>query len=268
MSGLIDNALAMLKRLKEPLPEQPEQRDESGNIIQESVPADSHAPADKILVGCSGGKDSMTVLDLVCRVFDRQNVFPFFLYFVRGLECEEKFVSGCEKRYGLKVIRLRHPDATAYAASGEFRPKKPSVDSRIQIVRWIEIEAVLRGRTGAKWIAYGHRISDSLQRRGMIMGSAGFLEKFQRIYPIWDWVPEDVISYLRIRKIPVPGMFGAKIHNTSGVSPNSTQCLEWLKQFYPKDYQKLVAVFPFAKSLLDRDKIRRDMDLEKPPEQR
>lgn len=255
MPGLVADALSMLERLHSP---------QTG---PEGEP-DQPALAEKILVGCSGGKDSMTVLDLVCRVYEPENVFPFFLYFVRDLECEEKYVAGCEKRYGRKVIRLRHPDATAYAACGEFRPKKPSVDSRIQVVKWIEIEAVLRGRTGARWIAYGHRISDSLQRRGMIMGAQGFLEKFQRIYPIWDWVPADVISYLRSNKIPIPGMFGAKIHNTSGVSPNSTQCLKWLQEEYPADYQKLIAVFPFAKALLVRDQIREDMGWEKPPEQR
>lgn len=209
----------------------------------------------EIICGVSGGKDSLATLDLCARVFDR--VHGFFLFLIPGLESEEKHLSAAEKRCGIALHRLRHPAMSNYLRFSQLRECRPETEDAIRRnLRWDDIERVMRSRTGAKWFAYGHRIMDSLHRRGMLLTAKGVLEKQQRCYPLWDWSHTDVFSYLRANKIPIPSMFGVKTHKTSGLCPDDVKCLLELRQHYPSDYAKIIAVFPHAEHLIERSELR------------
>ena len=209
---------------------------------------------DKIIVGVSGGKDSLVVADL-CNKYFKGEIHFFFLYFILGLECEEKYVRFIEKKYRKTVHRLLHPSISDYLRGSYMRNRTVATDSMPRL-RWNDVEAVIRSRTGADWLAYGHRISDSLHRRGMIMSDKGILEKPRRSYPIWDWSPREVFGYLRSNRIPIPGMFGAGVQNTSGISPSSPECILYLKEHYPADYDKMISVFPRMETIIDREEQR------------
>ncbi len=215
----------------------------------------------EIIVGFSGGKDSLVTLDLCSQVFDR--IHGFFLFLIPGLECEERSLRMAETRYGLTIHRLRHPDMSRYMRYSRLRPCQPEVEDRIRRnLRWADIEAIMRSRTGADWIAQGHRITDSLQRRAMIQASEGFMPKERRVYPIWDWAPKAVFAYLRQKRIPIPPMFGSRVHKTSGLAPGNPDCLLWLKEHFPEDYRRVVKVFPGAETLLYRDELRANYQIE------
>jgi phosphoadenosine phosphosulfate reductase len=218
----------------------------------------------RIIVGVSGGKDSIATLDVCHKVFGRGNVHGFFLYLVEGLECEEQHLRQVEGKYGMTLEKLPHPDLAYYLRFSSLRDISPAIEDRIhRNLRWVDVEAIMRQRTGAEWFAYGHRITDSLQRRAMIMSARGVLPKRKICYPIWNWNPTTVISYLRAIRVKIPGMFGCSISNTSGVSPHSTDCLRWLAKNYPADLKKLLTVFPHAENLLLRDELRAKYAIER-----
>lgn len=209
-----------------------------------------------IIIGVSG-KDSLVVLDLCHQVFGSDNVVGFHLEILPHLECVESTLGMVERRYGIAIHRLAHPDASDYLRFSRFRKCSPTVEDKIQRnLRWADIEAVMRSRTGLEWIAQGHRITDSLQRRAMIQRHRGLMKKQRRIYPIWDWKPVDVFAYIRQKRIPVPPMFGSRIDKTSGVAPGSAECMLYLKNHHPRDYQRIVSVFPGVETLAYRDELR------------
>ncbi|MCY2966270.1 MAG: phosphoadenosine phosphosulfate reductase family protein [Planctomycetota bacterium] len=210
----------------------------------------------QIICGVSG-KDSLTVLSLCCQIFGAENVHGFFLFHVPDLECEQKTIRMAESRFGIEITQLRHPEASFYLQTSTLC--KLSIETENQIrrkLRWGDIEAIMRKRTGAGWFAYGHRMTDSPQRRAMIKSHAGIIENRRTCFPIYDWKPRDVIAFLRARRISIPAMFGSTINNTSGVSPNDPKCLRFLRDNHPQDYAKLLAIYPGAANLLLRDELR------------
>lgn len=208
-----------------------------------------------IIAACSGGKDSLVVLDLCADVFPE--VHGFFLWYVKGLACEETHLKAAERRHGITIHRLPNPTLSAELRISHLRRISQATEQAIpRTLRWNDIERVMRARTGADWFAYGHRITDSLQRRGMLKTRQGLLEKQRRIYPIWDWKPAEVVSYLRAAGIAVPPMYGSGKARTSGVYPGSVDCLLFLKEHYPEDFRKVCEVFPFATAMIARDESR------------
>lgn len=215
-----------------------------------------------IIVGVSGGKDSLATVDLCHRVFGSDGIRAYFLWVVRGLECEEMYLRAVESRYDISIHRMPSPTIGMYTRNSILSPRRVSAES--QIVRDLtnaDVERVIRSRTGVKWVAGGHRIVDSPQRRGMIKGSKGILEKHFRCYPIWDWNTKDVYAYLRARKIESPPIIRnprtGRQMNTSGITPEDTNCLLYLREHWPADYRKVCETFPYAELLIARDEMRR-----------
>lgn len=220
----------------------------------QSVRDDGH---DSIAVSYSGGKDSAVTLDLCCQIFE--HVYPFFLYMVRDLECEEIILRRAERKYNLAITRLPNPAIQHVLRAGLMVPY--AVPFR-RILTFNDIQRHIRKNTGVQYIAFGHRMDESLQRRGMINSASGPLlgksERLKKVYPICDWVARSVYAYLRSRKIEVPDNFGSQ--DTAGFSL-CTAVLEHLSQHWPADYIKVVKQFPFLESIMIRDAIREQPEL-------
>jgi 3'-phosphoadenosine 5'-phosphosulfate sulfotransferase (PAPS reductase)/FAD synthetase len=215
----------------------------------------------EIIVAISGGKDSLCVVDLCSRIFTR--LHGFFLYFLKGLESEEQFLRLAESRYGITIHRLPGPGLATAIRYSRLRRCRPELEDKVRRdLKWADIERIMRQRTGANWIAYGHRMIDTLQRRAMLKSHEGVLEKHRRIYPIWDWAPCDVFSHLRTQRIPTPPMFGALKHKSSGLAPDDVKCLFYLQKHFPRDFARVIAAFPHATDLMFRDELRARYEIE------
>lgn len=203
------------------------------------------------IVAYSAGKDSVTVYDLCAQVFDR--VHAFFLYIHPDLRVEQDAIEKAERRFGMKVHQFPNISLIDMLRAGYFMHH--TVDEIYRALRYDDIYTVIRDRCGCRLIAQGHRMDESLQRRGMISASKGWDKKLGKLYPLADWNAKTVYGYLRHRKL-LPFVIKTFGTDTSGVSLG-TNSLAWLKREHPDDFEKITSMFPRAQQKLLREELRR-----------
>lgn len=195
------------------------------------------------MVGLSGGKDSVVTLDLCCQTFPR--VEAYFMYLVPGLRCVETQIDYLERKYKVKVHRLPHWHLAELLKHSVYRPHAVQAATTRKL-GLVDFENYLRETTEIEWFAYGHRMAHSLERRGMLTHLHGIDRKAHRTYPIYRWKTSEVFSYLRSKKIPLPPRLTTR-ENTNmsgiGLEPDS---LEYLRDNYPDDYEKVLKIFPYS----------------------
>jgi phosphoadenosine phosphosulfate reductase len=165
---------------------------------------------------------------------------------VPGLETFEAPVDAAARRHGVTVHKLPHFDLTRLIKYAVLRPHVPNAD-KIRELRWGDINDAMRLKTGIPWVAAGERASDSLQRRFYTRKEDGVQPQYRRVFPIWDWVDSDVYGYLRARGIPTPFYGDYTEQRGSGFSLKG-KGLAWLKRHAPRDYQRVLKVFPYAEA--------------------
>jgi len=197
------------------------------------------ALTDSVIVGFSGGKDSVVTLDLCARHFKR--VEAYFLYYVPGLSFQEKMLRWAERRYGLSICRLPHFELADMLKFGSFRP----VDLSVPTVEITELYAHLRAHFGIHWIAGGERIADSIWRRAMLKKSGTIDRKRGRIYPVAHFTKPAIMAYLKMNRLPM-----SEESRVLGFSFRSLQPADMLKirQHYPADFAKIKAMFPLVEA--------------------
>ena len=197
----------------------------------------------KILVGFSGGKDSAATLDLCFRYFPV--VQPYFMYIVKGLNFQERTLRYYEKRYHCKIIRIPHFMLSDFLQGGSFRLP----DYTVPTVKTIDIYNYLRSRTGIHWIAGGERMADSIVRNAMLKQS-GAIDRFRgRVYPLAYWNKKQVLSYVKLRKLPLSlenRILGFSFRGLQGAD------MYKIKQAFPEDYEKIRRVFPLIEAAVKR----------------
>ena len=200
----------------------------------------AQAGRDKILVAYSGGKDSLVVLDLCCRMFKK--VECFFLYFVDGMECCEKWLRFAEQKYGVKVHKLPHPNLARALKYAQYTVDFDG-NRKIKALTLPDIEAIIRKRAGNDWIVYGYKMTDSMHRRGWLRKNRGIYRAGRHVFPLATWNDDDVRHYLQVRQLPIPESFAGL--RSSGISLEP-RVLAWIKTKYPNDYEKIKRVFTFV----------------------
>lgn len=209
-----------------------------------------------MLVGLSGGKDSLVTLDVVCRsgAFDRVECFA--MYLVPGLECFELPVRVTAERYGVPVHFVPHWDVARLLSQSVLRPHTERA-SKLGEQSLSTTERALEVRTGILWTAYGYRSQDSVVRAIDARGCDGVHERFRRLWPVWDWSNSAVVQFLRVNRIPRPAPLTSK--QSTGVSLSEDTLLA-IKTRYPADFRKIVDAFPFAEIQVRRAEAKRDGD--------
>lgn len=208
------------------------------------------------IVAFSGGKDSWACLELAVRVFGRGNVHVYNLYIVPELECELRELRKAERRYAVVIRRLPHPGLHTALSAGHLQPLPTGFRRKLH---HSDIYELIRDVTRSDWLIFGHRMDESLQRRGMIKASGGLMTRLRKAYPIWNWKAADVFHFLKASKIPLPEQWTED--DTTGMTLGP-QTLLYLKAKYPDDYRKVVSLFPLAEVQFLREKQRMDSGLE------
>lgn len=198
---------------------------------------------DSVIVGFSGGKDSIVTLDLCFKFFKRVRIFC--MYLVPGLEFQEKMLKWYENKYKTNIIRIPHFEVSNFLKYGSFT----LYDENVDIVGINDIYRYIRQKTGIHWIAAGERCSDSIVRNAMIKNSGSIDCKRGRFYPLAYWNKNDVLKYIKYKKLylsPEQKKLGFSFRSLAGNE------LAILKEYYLKDYEKVLKVYPFVGAAVER----------------
>lgn len=191
-----------------------------------------------VLIMFSGGKDSIVVLDLFMRYFPKEQIKVVHYYFVPCLSIKERVLTWYEEKYNIEIIR--EPDSKTIA----LQSGKKSYSQANQ-------EAVLRKKYNVKYLAQGIRKQDSMARRGMLANLPyGIDERNGKLYPIAEWTTKQVMSYIKLNKLMLPVEYSIGWDHDFYI-PNATGML-MLKNNFPEDYNKVIAVFPQLESMAKR----------------
>lgn len=199
---------------------------------------------DRVLVGFSGGKDSICTLDLCVKYFTK--VVPFFMYQVPGLSFQESLIKYYEKKYGLEILRVPHFETSEFLRYGLYREP----DYNVPIISTKDLYDYLRQKTGIYWIAGGERIADSIVRRAMLKNCGSIDEKRGRFFPIAYWNKSDVMTYMKVKRLPLgtdSKRFGYSFRDLSGKS------LKILKDHFPKDLERVKKIYPLCEAAILRE---------------
>ena len=201
---------------------------------------------DSVIVGFSGGKDSIVTLDLCFKYF--KNVVPFFMYLVPDLGFQEKMLRRYEDKYNTEIIRIPHFECSDFLKYGSFT----MADWNVDIVGITDTYEYLRQKTGIYWIAAGERCADSIVRNAMIKKSGSIDYKRGRFYPLAYWKKNEVLHYIKQKKLylsPEQKTLGFSFRSLAGCE------LAVIKEHYPEDYEKILKVYPFAGAYVERYEI-------------
>lgn len=204
-------------------------------------------PVSTCIVAYSGGKDSWACLELAVRVFGKGNVHVYNLYIVPELECELRELRKAERRYGVTIRRLPHPGIQTALSTGHLQPLPTAFRRKLHHA---DIYEIVRDLTKSDWLIFGHRMDESLQRRGMIKASRGVMTGLRKAYPLWNWKAADVFHFLKAAKIPAPEQYTED--DTTGMTLGANSLL-YLKANYPDDYRKVIRMFPLAEAQFHRE---------------
>lgn len=197
-----------------------------------------------IMVGFSGGKDACCTLDLCHKFFPQ--VQAYFLYIIPGLEFQESYLRFFERKYSLTIHRLPSPTISAWLREGGYRlPSAQAASARK--IKLIDIQNHLRLRTGIDWFATGEKAIDSIERNAMIRNKRGIDPKRRMIWPCAYWNDAAIFSHLKRENIPLPPDYrfsaGENYKPRSFGSMGPTE-LTFIREHYPRDYAKIVEMFP------------------------
>jgi len=210
-------------------------------VITETLRAleDVAALSDSIVVAYSDGKDSRVVMDLCVRTFKR--VEAFFMYLVPSLECIEAGLEEARQRWGVQIRQYPHWIVRRFIEYSVFCDPKLGRDDMPEY-KLHDIYALAMADTGSRLLATGAKKSDSAWRRRFMS-----VKYADQITPIADWNKYDVLSYLKVRGIPVPVSNNKKSATGIDLTPES---LIWLHDTFPRDFARVCECFPYAESVI------------------
>ena len=188
---------------------------------------------DTVLVGFSGGKDSVVTLDLCVKHFE--HVESYFYYLIPDLAFQNDYLDSIERRYKITIHRRPHWALAQMIRASMFRA--PSFAAgKCPDLGATDMEMLLREDTGIAWIVTGERAAESLHRRGMLTACRGLDDKRRRCYPISFWPVEAVRRYIKIehlRMSPEADLIGRSFGDFS------EKAMTVIRDTWPDDFAKI-----------------------------
>lgn len=210
---------------------------------------------DSVIVGVSGGLDSIATLSLCRSTFSR--VEAYFMYVVPGLSFQERYLQYLERRFGVELLRIPHWAVARSLRGATFRHATPSSVS-VPALKMSDVDAYIRRQFGIDWIATGEKANDSLERAAQIKRCGGIHEGRKRIFPLATWSHADVANHLARERIVAPPDYRlrpAETHRGNFDYLLSFDEIVPIKEHFPEDFEKIKQVFPLIEAQIERARI-------------
>jgi len=200
------------------------------------------------IVGFSGGKDSIVLLDLCHHYFDK--IYAYFMYLIPELEFQEVTLKYYEKKYNIKIKRVPHFKISEMLNTGSFR--KPSKQSlNIKNTKITDVEKHIKEVFNIEWIAQGLKKADSLSRRPWLEKNKGIDFNKKICYPLANWTDKNIFLYIKKNKLRLPAWY--KYSKSSFGCALNFENLSIMKDNFIEDYKKVLNIFPYAEAQIKRN---------------
>lgn len=192
-----------------------------------------------ILFHSATGKDSICLLDLLYSHFNK--IVCVFMYMVKGLEHETQYIQWAKNKYP-KINFIQTPNYARYSylKEGLFGCK---ANPKIAKYNLSKITNKIIDFTGIKWVAYGFKQSDGMNRRLMLRGYENEItnNKNKKIYPLSKWKNKHVLAYISKNRLIEPVKYGKGQSQGSAIS--DLDFLLYCRDNYPNDLKKVINDF-------------------------
>lgn len=208
----------------------------------------AYMPVKEIAVSLSLGKDSLAVLSICKKQFERVEAFTLLWAF--DLEYQQRYIRFAEEKFAIKILQLPIMDLAEFFGGQYFTWYRPSMPDLKKLTK-NDIWDHVRRHFNVEWIATGERITDNFERGSRLRARGMWDQKFKLYQPIMDWTDAQVFHYLKLRHIPLPPRYTGK---TTGYKAEmvSGEFFFCLKLNFPEDYERLLAIMPFAEAIRKR----------------
>jgi 3'-phosphoadenosine 5'-phosphosulfate sulfotransferase (PAPS reductase)/FAD synthetase len=196
-----------------------------------------------LLIGLSGGKDSLCLCELV-KIAEITNVKYFFMYFLPELRIQDDLLAYPMRRFNIPehdIIRTPSEHFMLCFRNGVYT--WPSSKSK-------EIPAVSRTDIFRK-LAKEHKgiiITGVKKSDGIVMSRMVDQNRGIATYPIKDWTLKDVFTFMELRHIDIPALTKA---GCRGVGIEDANILFIYENYYD-DFLRIEAVFPFVRAIVKK----------------
>jgi 3'-phosphoadenosine 5'-phosphosulfate sulfotransferase (PAPS reductase)/FAD synthetase len=200
----------------------------------------------KVMLFHSGtGKDSIMLCDLLSKNFD--NIQCIFMYIVKGLEYENKYLDYAKKKYSnIEIHQTPHYCLPSFIKNGYLGIKQNKEISNTTISK---IDAKYRNILGIDYSVYGFKKIDGITRRVMLNTYKNGISNTNKAYPLMDLKNIDVLNYINDNRLITPFNYGTT-KPSSGCDISTPQFLQHIKKNYPKDLIKIYEQFPYCENIL------------------
>ncbi|WP_239324246.1 phosphoadenosine phosphosulfate reductase [Snodgrassella gandavensis] len=177
------------------------------------------------------------------------DVYPYYLYLVPELEFVEEQLDLYERQFGFKITRLPHPALYQMLRAHVFQPlyNIPVIDeAKLVDFDYADIRKVMCGMFNLPLntpVANGTRVEKNPKRRLSMLRHGSIVKSQRQYYPIWDWKKSDLLHCFTQHNVRLGSDY--KVFGCSFDSLDLRFLLP-IKQFYPRDYQKILEFFPLC----------------------
>lgn len=210
----------------------------------------------RVILSFSRGKDAIACWLKLREHFDE--VVPYFLYSVPGVQFVEESLDYYERFFGTKITRLPHPSLYRKLTEHVFQPPERMGLGKMTRLRtrydYADVEEVVRRKFGldAAWGAVGIREVDSVMRRLQIRKNGPLQHSRRSFFPIYDWKAEFLREQLTKSGVKLPVDYRLFGRSWDGLQ---WDYLEPIRREFPDDYERIVRWFPLAPAVLKKRKF-------------
>ena len=200
----------------------------------------------RTLLAFSRGKDAIASWLAIRDHFEE--VVPYHLYLVPGLEFVEESLAYYERFFGCKIHNLPHPQLYKWLNAFTFQsPEHASVIAGASLPKfeYLDIVEMLGAQVGIDnpMAASGVRAADSPMRRIQFSTHGAISAGRRHYYPVWDWGIDRLIAEMNRAGAKLPLDYDLFGRSFDGLD---LRFILPLRNQRPADYRRILEWFPLV----------------------